>query len=180
MINFRTASQFHRTLRMKLKKSLKESLNTASTIIILLFFNLLILRVVVAQSCLTLCVPMDCSLQGSSVLGIFQARVLEWVAIFFSRRSPQPRDQTQVCLIAGRCFTVWATREATILRVAGTLTINCCSFSQGSLKDFCTNFQRMDILRGLVQWGAKASGRQFSFIQDRVGGTKHPQTSLES
>ena len=128
MINSRTASQFHRTLRMKLKKSLKESLNTASTIIILLFFNLLILRVVVAQSCLTLCVPMDCSLQGSSVLGIFQARVLEWVAIFFSKRSPQPRDRTQVCHIAGRCFTVWATREATILRVAGTLTIHCCSF----------------------------------------------------
>ena len=44
-----------------------------------------------AQLCLTLCNPMDCSLQRSSVHGIFQARVPEWVAITFSRRSSQPR-----------------------------------------------------------------------------------------
>ena len=61
---------------------------------------------------LTLCVPMDCSLPGSSVRGIFQARVLEWVAIFFSRESSQPRDGTRVSSIIGRLFTVWATREA--------------------------------------------------------------------
>ena len=46
----------------------------------------------VAQSCPTLCDPMDCSLPGSSVHGIFQARILEWVAISFSRRSSRPRD----------------------------------------------------------------------------------------
>ena len=46
----------------------------------------------VAQSCLTLCDPMDCSLPRSSIHGIFQARVLEWVVISFSRRSSQPRD----------------------------------------------------------------------------------------
>ena len=50
----------------------------------------------VAQSCLTLCNPMDCSLPGSSVHGIFQAIVLEWIAISFSRGSSQPRDQTWV------------------------------------------------------------------------------------
>ena len=44
------------------------------------------------QSCLTLCDPMDCSLPGSSVYGILQARILEWVAIFFFRASSQPRD----------------------------------------------------------------------------------------
>ena len=66
----------------------------------------------VAQSCLTLCDPMDCYLLGSSIHGIFQARVLEWVAISFSRGSSQPRDLTQVSCIAGRCFTVWVTREA--------------------------------------------------------------------
>ena len=67
----------------------------------------------VAQSqCPTLCDPMDCSLPGSSVYGIFQARVLEWVAISFSRGSSQPRDRTQVSCTAGRYFTVWATREA--------------------------------------------------------------------
>ena len=65
----------------------------------------------VAQSCLTLCNPMDCSLPGSSVCGIFQARILEWVAIAFSRRSSQPRDWTRVSWIVGRRFTVWATRE---------------------------------------------------------------------
>ena len=59
----------------------------------------------VAQSCPTLCNPMDCSLPGFSVHGIFQARVLEWVAISFSRGSSRPRDQTQVSLIAGRHFT---------------------------------------------------------------------------
>ena len=66
----------------------------------------------VAQSCLTLCDPMDCSLSGSSIHGIFQARVLEWIVISFSRGSSWPKNRTQVSRIAGRCFTVWATREA--------------------------------------------------------------------
>ena len=60
----------------------------------------------VAQSCPTLCNPMDCSLWGSSVHGIFQARVLEWVAISFSRGSSRPRDWTRVSCIAGRHFTL--------------------------------------------------------------------------
>ena len=55
--------------------------------------------------------PMDCSLPDSSVHGIFQARILEWVAILFYRGSSRPRDQTQVSCIAGRFFTTWATRE---------------------------------------------------------------------
>ena len=55
---------------------------------------------------------MDCSLPGSSVHGIFQAKVLEWVAISFSSGSFQPRDWTQISCIADRCFTVWATSEA--------------------------------------------------------------------
>ena len=58
----------------------------------------------VAQSCPTLCNPMDCSLPGSLIRGIFQARVLEWVAISLSRGSSQPRDRTQVSSIVGRCF----------------------------------------------------------------------------
>ena len=65
----------------------------------------------VAQSCPTLCNPMDCSLPVFSVHGIFQPRILEWVAISFSRESPRPRDRTQVSCIVGRCFTLWATRE---------------------------------------------------------------------
>ena len=60
----------------------------------------------VAQLCPTLCDPMDCSLPGSSVHGVSQAIVLEWIAISFSRGSSQPRDQTQVSRIADRRFTV--------------------------------------------------------------------------
>ena len=66
----------------------------------------------VAQSCPTLCNPMDCSLPGSSLHGILQARVLEWVAISFSRGSSWPRDWTQVSRIPGKRFNLWATREA--------------------------------------------------------------------
>ena len=69
-------------------------------------------KVKVAQSCLTLCDPVDCSQPGSSIHGIFQARILEWVAISFSRGSFQPRDRTQTSHIAGRCLNPWATREA--------------------------------------------------------------------
>ena len=50
--------------------------------------------------------PMDCSLPSSSVHGILQARILEWVAIPFSRGSSQPSDQTQVSCTAGRFFTI--------------------------------------------------------------------------
>ena len=69
-------------------------------------------KVKLAQSCPTLFNPMDCSLPDSYVHGILQARILEWVAILFSRGSSQPRDRTCVSCIAGRFFTSWATREA--------------------------------------------------------------------
>ena len=58
---------------------------------------------------------MDYSPPGSSVHGIFQARILERAAISFSRRPSQPRDWTRVARIVGRCFTVWATREVSIV-----------------------------------------------------------------
>ena len=60
----------------------------------------------VAELCLTLCDPMDCNPPGSSVHGILQARILEWVAIPFSRGSSGPRDRTQVSYITGRFFTI--------------------------------------------------------------------------
>ena len=65
-------------------------------------------------ACPTLCHPMDCSLPGSSVYGILQARTLKWIAIPFSGGSSWPRDQAQVSCIAGRFFTIWATRDALI------------------------------------------------------------------
>ena len=58
---------------------------------------------------------MDCSIPGSSIHGIFQARVLGWLAISFFRGSSWPKDWTQVSCTAGRFFTDWATREAQIL-----------------------------------------------------------------
>ena len=69
-------------------------------------------KLLVTQLCPRLCNPMDYSLPGSSVHGILQARILEWIAISFSGGSSWPRDRTQVSCIAGRFFAVWAIREA--------------------------------------------------------------------
>ena len=66
------------------------------------YFTLIVL---VAQSCPTLCNPMDCSPPGSSVHEIFQAKILEWVAISFSKGSSELRDRTWVFCTAGRFFT---------------------------------------------------------------------------
>ena len=74
----------------------------------------------VCQSCPTLCDPMDRSPQGSSVHGIFQVRILEWVAISSSRASSQPRDQTYVsCVscIAGRFFTTEPPGKPMLIRL---------------------------------------------------------------
>ena len=65
-------------------------------------------KVLVAQSC----DPKDCSLPCSTVHGILQGRILEWIAFPFSRWSSQPRDWTWVSCIGGRFFTIWTTREA--------------------------------------------------------------------
>ena len=62
--------------------------------------------VLVTQSCPTLCDPTDCSPPGSSVRGILQVRILEWIAMSFSRGSSRLRDRTQVFGITGRFFTV--------------------------------------------------------------------------
>ena len=109
----------------------------------------------VAQLCLTLCNPMDYSLLRSSVHGIFQARVLEWVAISFSRGSSWPRDRTQVSRPVGRCFTVWATREVQIFRR--------CYQNEGKGKS-----TRCDPVWS--QWPSRgASGRRSQTIMEKVG-----------
>ena len=76
------------------------------------WLSVLYVKVLVAHLCLTLCDPMNCSPPGSSVHGFSQARILEWVAIPFSRGSSWHRDWTWLSCIAGGCFTFWATREA--------------------------------------------------------------------
>ena len=69
-------------------------------------------KILVTQLCPTLCNPVDCSPPGSSIHGILQSRILEWVVIFFSRGSFWPKDPTQVSWITSRFFTVWVTKEA--------------------------------------------------------------------
>ena len=69
----------------------------------------IVVIVLVTQLCLSLCDPTGCSLPGSSVYGILQARILAWIVIPFSRGSFQSRNRAQVSCVAGRFFTVWAT-----------------------------------------------------------------------
>ena len=78
----------------------------------------------VTQSCPTLCDPMDCSLPGSSVHGIFQAIVLEWIAISFSKGSSQSRDRTRVSRIVDRRFTVWAAKNKRLTPEESTVCIS--------------------------------------------------------
>ena len=77
-----------------------------------------LMKVLFVQSCPTLCDPMDCSPSGSSVHGILQARILEWVVIPFSREPSWLGDWTWVPCIGYRFFTVWATREPKIITKA--------------------------------------------------------------
>ena len=88
-----------------------------------------------AQSCLTLCDPMDCSPPGSSVHGNLQARIQEWFPISFSRGSSQPRDQTHILCIVSWILNHWATREATIKNHNTCETSVLLLFFQSSLNN---------------------------------------------
>ena len=81
------------------------------------------MKVLVTQLCPTLCNPVDCRPPGSSVHGASQVRILEWVAISFSRASSWPRDQTQISCIAGRLFTTWANQGSPIISTLMLLLI---------------------------------------------------------
>ena len=101
------------TIQMKFKNCLYYG--------ILLTISLYYISYYLILSCLTLCDHMIYSLPGSFVHGIFQARILEWVAISSSRGSSRLRDRTQISCIAGRLFTIWATREAHLYKFIGNL-----------------------------------------------------------
>ena len=79
----------------------------------------------VTKSCPTLCDPMDYSPPGSSVCGISQARILEWVAISFSRGSSQPRDWTHVSCTGRQILYCWVTREALLTLLGYSLASTC-------------------------------------------------------
>ena len=78
-----------------------------------------------AKSCSTLGDPTDCSPPGSSIHGLFQARILEWVAISFSRGYSWPRDWTRVSCTAGRFLTNWVT---TVELIQQTLRISIATW----------------------------------------------------
>ena len=88
----------------------------------------------VVQSCRTLCNPMNCSLPDSSVHGILQARILEWIAIPFSRGSSWPKNWTWVSCIVCRFFTVWATREVPLGNQIKPKHLCVCSVMSDSLQ----------------------------------------------
>ena len=92
-----------------------------------------------------LCDPLDCSPTGSSVQGTLQARMLEWAAISFFKRSSQPSDQTGVSCIVGRFFTVWATLE-----------------SQGCL---CLRIEELSLLFKELQWRQRWDGKTRAGVQ---------------
>ena len=85
------------------------------------------MKVLVTQLCPTLCDPMDCKPARLPIHGIPQAWILEWVANPFSRESSGPRDWTLVSRIAGRSFTIWATREAQLQQYLGQYFPRVCS-----------------------------------------------------
>ena len=72
---------------------------------------------VCVQSCPSLCDPMDCNLPGFSVLGISQARILEWIAISYSRGLTRPRDQSHISCLAGRFFTTEPLGKSTYIYI---------------------------------------------------------------
>ena len=88
----------------------------------------------VGQSCLTVCDPVHCSPPGSSIHGVLQARILEWVAVSFSRGSSQPRNRTYVYCIAGRHFNLWAIREAWLRGKLGLILMGRAMFSKSLIQ----------------------------------------------
>ena len=102
--------------------------------------------VLVLESCVTLCGPVDCSPPGSSVQGISQARILEWVAISFSRGSSWPGDRIHVSCMAGEFFTIEPLRKPIIW------FFSVCFFWSVQLKvcQFCLIFSKNQLLISFI------------------------------
>ena len=132
-------------------------------------------KVKMAHLCPTLCDPMDCSPPGFSVHGILQARILEWVAIPFSRRSSQPRDWTRIFCIAGRFFTVWDTKgrrnspQSSLLQYL--FLIHTLSVSRGA--DFSIQSVRNELCKDIC-----CSSGVYRFNQNLLSAEKGSVTSL--
>ena len=124
---------------------------------------------------------MDCSLPGSSIPGILQAGILEWVAISFSRRSSQPRDRTWVSRIAGRRFTIW-TRDfpsgwggKASYPWAGKIPWRKWKWSRSVVSDSCPTSRVLPgssipgiLQAGILEWVAISFSRGSSPPRDRT------------
>ena len=118
----------------------------------------------VSQACLTHCDPMDSSLSGSAIHEIFQARLLEWAAISFSRGSSQLRDQTWVSCIVDRRFTVWATGKPFLTEHSKN-----SSYLDQNSPQYC--------YRGLLSCSVSNSVKFSSEFRCSLPGGKHLQVS---
>ena len=106
----------------------------------------LLIVIVVAKLCPTHD-PLDCSPSGCSVPGILQVRILEWVAMPFSRGSSQPRDRTWVFCIAGRFFTIWAGQVSDGVSSVARLKQACAEEALLALFSYCADSSRVHSLR---------------------------------
>ena len=108
-------------------------------------------------SCVQLfCDLMDCSLPGSSVHGVLQARILVWVAIPFSGGSSQPRNLTRVSYIAGRFFTIWTTRRVQVVHQFSSVAQLCptlCDPMNHSTPGLPVHHQLPESTQTHVHWG---------------------------
>ena len=114
-------------------------------------------EVLVTQLCPTLCDPMDYSPPGSFVLGILQARTLEWAANSLSRGSSQFRNWTQVFCIVGRFFTIWVTGET--LYIQGFLSIDIGEGNGNPLQYSCLENSVAKEPDGLLSMGSHSRTR---------------------
>ena len=139
------------------------------------------------QSCLTLCNPMNCSLPGSSVHRILQARILGWVAIPFFQGSSWPKDWTHVSCIAERFFTVWATREAIYETVVCLISVPIGSVLEVLVGFFFFFWYLLDFFLEFIipsKFGKLSSGHrtgkgQFSFQSQRKAMPENAQTTAQ-
>ena len=124
----------------------------------------------VAQSCPTLCDPMDYSLTGSSVHGILQARILEWVATSFSRGSSLPKYQTWVSHIGGRHFNLWATQRKYPMNISHENSMNQYTEPWLRTLEYCTiciilqGTPESCIVAMLVSWLSLLLGHHHLFV----------------
>ena len=131
-------------------------------------------KVLVAQLCPTLSDPMNSSPPGSSVHGILQARILEWVAIPFSEGSSRPRDQTQVSRIAGRFFILWVTSPSTC---PGTKQIRDTHREKKGNKVFliiCLRFGKLNMHLNFCTYKCWVISKSKHLFWTRFGKTEKP------